>query len=133
MTGVANDRLGVMGPRCPVLTDYFDRLDGLGPTSVEELLAPDFRFVALWGEDELARQSSGGPSELQAYFASRNGTGQRHHLLEAKASAASEIAVGYTTRDGVPLASFLITVQLDDSGRIRRMLAARSAAVSLID
>lgn len=132
MTGVANDRPGVMGLRCPVLTDYFDRLDGRGPASVVELLAPDFQFAALWGEDELARQSSGGPSELQAYFASRDGTGQRHHVLEAKAGARSEMAVGYTTRDGAPLASFLIMVQLDDSGRIRRMLAARSAAVSLI-
>jgi hypothetical protein len=133
MTRVANDQLGTTGPQCPVLTDYFDRLDNLGPTSVEELLAPDFRFAALWGADGLARQSSGGPSELQAYFASRDGTGQRHHVLEAKASVTSEIAVGYTTRAGAPLASFLIMVQFDDSGRIRRMLAARSAALSLMD
>jgi hypothetical protein len=133
MTRVARDRPGVTGLGCPVLTDYFERLDGRGPASVVELLAPDFRFAALWGEDELARQSSGGPSELEAYFASRDGAGQRHHVLEAKASATSEIAVGYTTRHGSPLASFLITVQLDDSGRIRRMLAARSAALSLID
>ena len=133
MTGVPSDRPGVTGLRCPVLTDYFDRLDGRGPASVVELLAPDFRFAALWGEDGLGRQFSGGPSELQAYFASRDGTGQRHHVLEAKGSARSEIAVGYTTRDGAPLASFLIVVQLDDSGRIRRMLAARTAALSLID
>lgn len=133
MGGVANDQTGVAGLRCSVLTDYFDRLDGRGPASVEDLLAPDFRFAALWGDDELARQSSGGPSELQAYFASRDGTGQRHHVLEAKGSARSEIAVGYTTRHGAPLASFVIMVQLDDSGRIRRMLAARSAALSLMD
>jgi ketosteroid isomerase-like protein len=133
MTGSANHWAGATEPHCPVLTDYFDRLDGRGPASVVELLAPDFRFVALWGEDEAARQSSGGPSELRAYFASRDGTGQRHHVLEAKASSASELAVGYTTRDGSPLASFMIIVQLDDSGRIRRMLAARSAAMSLLD
>ena len=133
MTGIANDRPEVKGLRCPVLADYFDRLDGRGPASVVELLAPDFRFAALWGEDQLARQSSGGPSELQAYFTSRDGTGQRHHVLEAKGSARSEIAVGYTTRHEAPFASFLIMVQLDDIGRIRRMLAARSAALSLMD
>jgi hypothetical protein len=133
MTGGEDDQSEVSGLLCPVLTDYFDRLDGRGPASVLDLLAPDFRFAALWGEDELARQSSGGPSELQAYFASRDGTGQRHHVLEAKPRASSEMAVGYTTRDGAPLASFVIVIQLDDSGRIRRMLAARSSALSLID
>lgn len=133
MAGAANDRPEVKGLSCPVLADYFDRLDGRGPASVVELLAPGFRFAALWGDDELARQSSGGPSELEAYFASRDGTGQRHHLLEAKASAETEIAVGYTTRHGAPLASFLIMVQIDEFGRIRRMLAARSSELSLLD
>ncbi len=133
MTSAANDGPKGEGVRCPVLADYFDRLDGRGPASVAELLAPDFRFAALWGEHEFARQSSGGPLELQRYFTSRDGTGQRHHLLEAKASARAEIAVGYTTRHGAPLASFLIMVQLDEFGRIRRMLAARSPALSLLD
>jgi hypothetical protein len=133
MTAVTHDPPRVADLPCPVLRDYFDRLDGLGPASVVELLAADFRFAALWGENELARQSSGGPAELQAYFASRDGTGQRHHVLDAKASATREIAVGYTTRDGAPLASFVIMVELDDSGRIRRMLAARSVGLSLLD
>jgi hypothetical protein len=133
MTGIAHDPPRVPDLPCPVLREYFDRLDGRGPASVVELLAADFRFAALWGEDELARQSSGGPAELQAYFASRDGTGQRHHVLDAKASARREIATGYTTRDGAPLASFVIMVELDDSGRIRRMLAARSVALSLLD
>jgi hypothetical protein len=133
MTGITHDPPRVPDLPCPVLREYFDRLDGRGPASVVELLAADFRFAALWGEDELARQSSGGPAELQAYFASRDGTGQRHHLLDAMGSARREIAVGYTTRDGARLASFVITVELDDSSRIRRMLAARSVALSLLD
>jgi hypothetical protein len=133
MQRVSNHPPRVPDVQCPVLRDYFDRLDGRGPASVVELLATDFRFAALWGENDLARHSSGGPAELQAYFATRDGTGQRHHVLDAKASARREIAVGYTTRDGAPLASFVIMVELDDSGRIRRMLAARSVALSLLD
>jgi hypothetical protein len=116
-----------------VLEEYFDRLDGPHPETALELLAPDFRFATIWGEEEVARPSSGGVAELQAYFASRDATGQRHHVLQATAEDGVELAAGYTTRNGDPLASFLITIHLDGDGRIRRMLSARTTALSLLD
>jgi hypothetical protein len=117
----------------PMLTKYLERLDGPRPETVLELLAPDFRFATLWGEQDVARQSSGGVAELGAYFAMRDPTGQRHHVLQATAQDDIEVAAGYTTRHGEPLASFLITIHLDASGRIRRMLAARTTALSLLE
>jgi hypothetical protein len=117
-----------------VLREYFDRLDGPRPATVLELLAPDFRFATLWGEREVARPSSGGVRELEEYFASRDATGQRHHVLQASShDDGVEVAAGYTTVDGTPLASFLITIHVDAEGKIRRMLAARTTALSLLD
>ena len=116
-----------------ILAEYFDRLDGARPERALELLAPDFRFATLWGEDDVARPASGGIAELREYFASRDPDGQRHHILQGTVEDRAEVAAGYTTRHGAPLASFLITIRLDASGRIRRMLAARTTALSLLD
>jgi hypothetical protein len=116
-----------------ILEEYFDRLDGAAPERVLELLSPDFRFATLWGEDGVARPAGGGVAELREYFASRDAEGQRHHLLQVTAHDGAELAAGYTTRHGAPLASFLITIHVDASGRIRRMLAARTTALSLLD
>ena len=119
--------------RCPVLSEYFRRLDGDGPTAVVELLAPAFRFATLWGEVDSARQFSGGLEDLQAYFATRDGTSQRHHLVEGTGSPTIELGAGYTTRDGSPLASFVIVAYLDHLGRISRLLAARTTALAPLD
>jgi hypothetical protein len=119
---------------CPVLIEYFDRLDGSRPQTVLELLAPNFRFATIWGEQDCARPSSGGIAELQAYFASRDATGQRHHVLHgASYQDGVEIAAGYTTRDGTPLASFLTSISLDASGRIQRLMSARTTALSMLE
>jgi hypothetical protein len=116
-----------------VLAEYFERLDGPEPERALDLLATDFRFATLWGEGDVARPSSGGVAELREYLASRDADGQRHHVLQATTQDGVELAAGYTTRHGAPLASFLITIHLDASGRIRRMLAARTTALSLLD
>jgi len=118
---------------CPVLLDYFDRLDGPRPETVLELLAPEFRFATIWAELESARPFSGGAAELETYFASRDATGQRHHLLNGTSSGVGEVAAGYTTRHGEPLASFVMTVTLDQSGRIDRLLSVRTTELSLLD
>jgi hypothetical protein len=119
---------------CPVLLEYLARLDGPRPDTVLALLAPDFRFTTIWGEDDHARTFNGGIAELQAYFASRDATGQRHHLLHGMRSGAdAELAAGYTTRHGAPLAGFLMTIRLDETERIRRLMSARTTTMHLLD
>lgn len=113
-----------------VVEEYFKRLDGPHPETVLDLLAPDFRFATLWGEPDHARPFGGGLAELQSYFAARDPDGQRHHItLATRAADGQEVAAGYTTRHGVPLASYFIRIQVDETGRIRRMLAARTSAL----
>ena len=119
---------------CPDLSEYFERLDGPAPETVLELLSPDFRFVAIWCEDQIARPSSGGLEELKDYFRSRDATGQRHHLLHGSVSDDGwETAVGYTTRHDAPLANFTIALRLDGDGRIRRLISARTTELLLLD
>jgi hypothetical protein len=117
-----------------VLVEYFKRLDGPRPESVFGLLAADFRFAMIWGEQDFARPSSGGVAELESYFVSRDATGQRHHVLHGFSSEdATELADGYTTRHGKPMAEFVITLRLDGEGLIRRLLTARTTTLSLRD
>jgi hypothetical protein len=119
---------------CPVLAEYFARLDGPRPDTVLAMLGPDFRFTTIWDEQEDTRRHSGGTPELRAYFASRDAGGQRHHIVHgARLSSHGELAAGYTTRHDEPLASFLVTLRLDSSGRIRRFLAARTTTMHLLD
>jgi hypothetical protein len=135
-TGAPEQRAAVSGAvdDCPVLAEYFDRLDGPRPDGVLALLAPDFRFTTIWGEQGFARPASGGVGELHAYFSSRDAAGQRHHLLHgASFDGGVELAAGYTTRHEKLLASFLVTIRLDGKGRIRRFMSARTTAMSLLD
>ncbi|HUA46830.1 MAG TPA: hypothetical protein VMA77_16470 [Solirubrobacteraceae bacterium] len=116
-----------------MLAEYFARLDGPRRDTLLALLAPDFEFTTIWGERDFARTFSGGVPELQAYFASRDATGQRHHLVRGTRSGGElELAAGYTTRHGEPLASFLVTIRLDPSGLIRRLMSARTTTMHLL-
>jgi hypothetical protein len=119
---------------CPVLAEYFARLDGPRPDMLLALLASDFRFTTIWGERDSARTASGGIAELKAYFASRDATSQRHHLLHGTSlDSGVELAAGYTTRNREPLASFLVTIRLDRTRRIRRFMSARTTTMHLLD
>ena len=119
---------------CPVLAEYFARLDGPRPDTLLALLASDFRFTTIWGEQDFARTASGGVPELRAYFTSRDATGQRHHLLHGiSLNSRGELASGYTTRHGEPLASFLVTIRLDETGKIQRYMSARTTTMHLLD
>lgn len=116
-----------------MLQEYFARLDGPRPDTLLALLARDFRFTTIWGEEDHARTFSGGIPELQAYFASRDATGQRHHLLHGtRSDGDTELAAGYTTRHREPLAGFLVTVRLDQAGKIRRLMSARTTTMHLL-
>jgi hypothetical protein len=105
---------------------YFERLDG--GDDVVPLLAPDFTFSLLWATDEGAREFAGGLEEFRGYLAQRDPDGQLHHISVSIREGRTEVASGWTTRYGAPLATFAFAVELDGSERAARLFAARTIA-----
>ena len=115
---------------------YFERLDGDDPLSSLELVAPDVEFSIQWaaGADRRSSQFVGGLEELRGFVERR-----RHGGLGAPRPAAAardgdvEFALGETRWDssGERIGTFLCVAQLDDDGRMRRYMVARSPAMSL--
>ena len=106
------------------LPHYFEQLDG--GRDILPLLAPDFTFALLWATDEGAREFAGGFDEWAGYMAQRNPDGQRHHISHSLREGNTEVASGWTTRNGEPLGTFMFATELDDEGRARRLFAART-------
>ena len=106
------------------LPDYFEQLDE--GRDILRMLAPDFTFALLWATDEGAREFAGGFDEWAGYMAQRNPDGQRHHISHSLREGNTEVASGWTTRNGEPLGTFMFATELDDEGRARRLFAART-------
>jgi hypothetical protein len=103
---------------------YFERLDA--GEDVVPMLAPDFTFALLWATGEGAQEFAGSFDEFRGYLAQRDPDGQLHHISNALRNVKTEVASGWTTRYGEPLASFLFSVELDDEERACRLFAART-------
>jgi hypothetical protein len=106
---------------------YFKTLDET-PLEVFPLLAPGFTFSFLWATDDEAREFIGGLEEYRGYLAQRDPDGQLHHLGIGIREGQREVATGWTTRYGTPLASFTFAVELDADDRAKRLFAARTLA-----
>jgi hypothetical protein len=108
------------------LPRYFGALDEGG--DILPLFASDFTFSLLWSSDGTAREFAGGFDAWAGYMAQREPDGQRHHISHLLREGGTEIATGWTTRHGEPLGTFTFAVELDDSGLVRRIFAARTEA-----
>ena len=118
----------------PVATDFLSRwfavLDSVTPERVLEMIAPDFRFAVLWAADGAAAEFGGGVAELEGYLAQREPDGQVHHVDVITREGGREVAFGHTTRHGGQLATFTAAAELDESGRVRRLFAARTTGIA---
>ena len=103
---------------------YFERLDA--GEDVVPMLAPDFRFALLWATGDGAQEFAGSFDEFRGYLDQRDPDGQLHHIAKSLRDGKTEVASGWTTRYGEPLATFLFSVELDDDQRARRLFAART-------
>lgn len=104
---------------------YFKTLDET-PLEVFPMLAQGFRFSFLWAAEGEAREFTGGLEEYQAYLEQRDPDGQLHHIGIGTRDGLREVATGWTTRYGTPLASFTFAVELDAAERAKRLFAART-------
>jgi hypothetical protein len=113
---------------------YFEALDGPDPHSSLELVAEDVEFSIQWAAaaDRKSSQFLGGLEELRGFIDAGDTTGWAHHVVWSGADGGMEFALGETRWDesGERIGTFLAVVELDDSGRMRRYMVARTPALA---
>ena len=112
---------------------YFERLDGDDPFSSLELVAPDVEFTIQWAasRDRRSSQFVGGLEQLRGFVEAGDMEGWAHHVLFSGTDGDVEFALGETRWDsGERIGTFLCVAQLDDEGRMRRYMVARSPAMA---
>jgi hypothetical protein len=107
------------------LPAYLKTLDET-PLDVLPMLAPDFTFSVLWADEGGAHEFTGSYDEYHGYLSQRQAEGQLHHLNVSTREGSTEVATGWTTRNGDPLGSFTFAVELDGEDRAKRLFAART-------
>jgi hypothetical protein len=113
------------------LERYFAALDGPDRFSSLDMVAEDAEFSIQWAtEDGRSRQLVGGRDELQRFVEADDMRGWAHYIVAGSADGNVEFAVGETRYDdGRRISTFAVTVELDEEGRMRRYMVARSPAI----
>jgi hypothetical protein len=113
---------------------YFERLDGPDPHSSLELVSEDVEFSIQWasGADRKSSQFLGGREELRGFIDAGDTEGWAHHVTHSGVSGDVEFALGETRWDdsGQRIGTFLAVAQLDEQGRMRRYMVARTPALA---
>jgi hypothetical protein len=111
------------------LPRYLQVLDGSSPLDVLPMLAEGFRFTVLWNADGGARDFSGGRDEFRGYMRQRDPDGQLHHILLSSRNGDTEVVVGWTSRRGAPLATYMMSARLDADELATQLFAARTTSL----
>ncbi|HUB04831.1 MAG TPA: hypothetical protein VMA76_07170 [Solirubrobacteraceae bacterium] len=112
---------------------YFALLDGPDPHSSLELVAEDLEFSIQWAADVTRKSSQflGGREELRGFIDAGDTSGWGHHVMHSGVSGDVEFALGETRwENGERIGTFLAVAELDESGRMRRYMVARSPALA---
>lgn len=114
-----------------VLTRWFEYMDSDDPDRVLGMIADDFVMSVLFskGAGESA-EFVGDREGLVGYLAQREKSALVHHVDKGAVVDGVELVLGRTTRDGAFEASFNASVQLDDDGRVRRLMMSRSPDIA---
>jgi hypothetical protein len=113
---------------------YFEALDGPDPQSSLELVSEDVEFSIQWaaGTDRKSSQFLGGLAELRGFIDAGDTDGWAHHVVWSGVDGGMEFALGETRWDesGERIGTFLAVAELDESGRMRRYMVARTPALA---
>lgn len=126
----AGDGAGEPGP-ATFMPRFLHTLDET-PLEIVPTLAPKLRFAVLWSDEAGVHEFAGGLDEYHGYLRQREPAGQLHHLVSTASAGGLEVALGYTTRWGEELGTFMMFVQLDEQERVQRLMAARTLAFNPI-
>ena len=111
----------------------FELLDGPEAHSSLELVADDVEFSIQWAADGTRKSSqfTGGRDELRGFIDAGDTEGWAHYVLHTGVSGNMEFALGETRWDsGQRIGTFLAVAELDESGRMRRYMVARSPVLA---
>ncbi|HTT31675.1 MAG TPA: hypothetical protein VMG37_24895 [Solirubrobacteraceae bacterium] len=112
---------------------YFELLDGPDPHSSLDLVAGDLEFSIQWASDTSRKSSQflGGRDELRGFIDAGDTEGWAHYVMHTGVSGSLEFALGETRWDnGERIGTFLAVAELDEAGRMRRYMVARSPALA---
>lgn len=112
---------------------YFELLDGPDPHSSLELVAEDVEFSIQWAADGTRKSSQfvGGLAELRGFIDAGDTEGWAHYILHGGVSGDVEFALGETRwESGERIGTFLAVAELDESGRMRKYMVARSPVLA---
>jgi hypothetical protein len=134
MTSSQTDSVARQEPREKTFFErYFELLDGPDPHSSLELVADNLEFSIQWATDATRKSSQfvGGRDELRGFIDAGDTDGWAHYVLHSGVSGDTEFALGETRRDnGERIGTFLAVAELDESGRMRRYMVARSPVLA---
>lgn len=112
---------------------YFELLDGPDPHSSLELVAENLEFTIQWAPDDSRKSTQfvGGRDELRGFIDAGDTEGWAHYVMHSGVSGDVEFALGETRWDtGERIGTFLAVSELDQSGRMRRYMVARSPVLA---
>jgi hypothetical protein len=113
---------------------YFERLDGADPHSSLDMVSEDVEFSIQWasGVDRKSSQFLGGREALRGFIDAGDTERWAHHIVHTGVSGDVEFALDETRWDdsGERIGTFLAVAQLDEDGRMRRYMVARTPALA---
>ena len=112
---------------------YFHLLDSPDPHRSLDLVAEDLEFSIQWAADDTRKSSQfvGGRDALRGFIDAGDTEGWAHYVLHSGVSGDVEFALGETRWDsGERIGTFLAVAELDESGRMRRYMVARSPVLA---
>jgi hypothetical protein len=107
------------------LLDFLKTLDET-PLEIIPTLAPDLRFAVLWSDERGVHEFAGGLPEYHGYLEQREPEGQVHHVALPVGAGRIEVSLGYTTRWGEELGTFMMFTKVDEQKRLQGLMAART-------
>jgi len=115
----------------PILAQWFEYMDSDDPDRVLTMVSADFRMSVQFSKGGgQAAEFVGDHAGLIAYLAQREKSVLVHHIDAGSLVGQVELVLGRTVRDGEFEASFNATAQLDDKGKVRRLLIARTPEIA---
>jgi hypothetical protein len=113
----------------PFLSAWFEIMDSDEPSRILGLISDDFTFSILFSTDDGATDFAGGRPAMVGYLEQREKGTRTHHRLMATSDGNRELFLGEVRRAGVPEATFVAAGELNEEGRLARLIIGRSPAV----